>query len=140
MRALMPAVALVPPPVCSCRGVRPRLGAHAAGWPPASAPAGIIVAAPIYAATGSRPKALALAAASGLSEPLGALVALLLVKPFVTHVSQLDYLLAFVGGVMLAVCAMELWPEARRCRQDARMAQGVAAGAAVMLVTLYHGV
>lgn len=42
----------------------------------------------MYAATGSRWKAVGLATASGLSEPLGALLALLLVKPFLTEVGQ----------------------------------------------------
>lgn len=102
--------------------------------------AGIVVAAPIYAATGSRWRALGVASASGLSEPVGALIAILLVKPFVTSLEQLDYLLAFVGGIMLAVCVVELWPEARRCRHDVRMGQGIAVGALVMGWTLYVGV
>ncbi|KAF8072857.1 zupT [Scenedesmus sp. PABB004] len=102
-------------------------------------PEGMVIALPIYIATGSRTRALALAAASGLSEPLGALAALLLARPFVT-LAALDYLLAAVGGVMLAVCALELAPEARSCRRDARAAQGAALGAAVMAWTLYVGV
>ena len=44
------------------------------------------------------------------------------------------------GGVMLAVCGLELWPEGRRCRRDARLAQGIALGAAAMLWTLWVGV
>lgn len=36
----------------------------------------------------------------GLSEPLGALMALLLIKPFLTPM-RLQYMLAFVGGVMV---------------------------------------
>ena len=36
----------------------------------------------------------------GLSEPVGALVALLLVKPFLTE-GFVHYLLAFVGGIMV---------------------------------------
>ncbi len=102
--------------------------------------AGIIVAAPIYAATGSRWRAVSVATASGLSEPLGALVALLLVKPFVTSLAQLDYLLSAVGGIMLAVCAVELWPEARRCRNDLGMAQGIVLGSVLMIWTLWVGV
>lgn len=51
----------------------------------------------MYAATGSRWKALALATASGLSEPLGALLALLLVKPFLTE-ARLHYILVRPGG------------------------------------------
>ncbi len=37
----------------------------------------------------------------GLSEPLGALVSLLLLQPFFT-LERLHYLLAFVGGVMVS--------------------------------------
>lgn len=75
----------------------------------------------------------------GLSEPLGALIALLLVKPFITE-EPLHYILAFVGGIMMSVCAIELWPEAKRCKEDARLAQGIFAGTVVMAVTLAMGV
>lgn len=108
-------------------------------------PEGIIVAAPIYAATGSRFYAVGLSAASGLSEPLGAVLALVFIKPYLTPLRlQYEtpaapsgeqslpcrgrtacltwtprpgtrYMLAFVGGIMCAVCALELWPEARKC-------------------------
>ncbi|KAF5835668.1 hypothetical protein DUNSADRAFT_7028 [Dunaliella salina] len=50
----------------------------------------------------------------GLSEPLGALLALLVLHPFITP-ERLQYLLAAVGGLMLAVCAIELWPGYRPC-------------------------
>ena len=88
---------------------------------------------------GSRWKALAIATASGLSEPLGALLALLFVKPFLTE-QRLQYILAFVGGIMMAVCVLELLPEARKCRSDRRLVAGVLVGAAVMGWTLYIGV
>ena len=100
---------------------------------------GVIVAAPMYAATGSRWKAVALATASGLSEPVGALLALVLVKPFLTP-ARLHYILGFVGGLMAAVSMLELWPEARRCREDRRMAAGVAFGMLLMGSTLWYGV
>ena len=65
-----------------------------------------------------------MATASGLSEPLGALLALLVFKPFVRSIGSLDYVLAATGGVMLAVCVLELWPEGRRCGEDARLLAG----------------
>ncbi|KAG2437289.1 hypothetical protein HXX76_005947 [Chlamydomonas incerta] len=99
-------------------------------------PEGVIIAAPIYAATGSRWKAVGLATASGLSEPLGALLSLLLLQPFFTQ-ERLHYLLAFTGGVMLAVCGIELWPEGRNCRHDRAFAGGILGGIAVMGWTLY---
>ena len=61
-------------------------------------PEGLIVAAPIFAATGQRWRAFSVALLSGLSEPLGALVALKFVKPFLTPL-RLQYMLAGVGGI-----------------------------------------
>jgi ZIP family zinc transporter len=102
-------------------------------------PEGIIVAAPVFAATGSRRKALALATASGLSEPLGALFALFFIQPYLTPL-RLQYMLAATGGVMSAVCFIELWPEGKKCKNDVSLAKGVILGSALMLGTLYVGV
>lgn len=100
-------------------------------------PEGIIVAAPVFAATGSRWKAVALATASGLSEPLGALASLLLIGSNITP-RFLQHMMGFVGGVMLAVCGAELWPEGKRCRQDAYLFFGIFAGVVLMLTTLLY--
>jgi ZIP family zinc transporter len=61
-------------------------------------------------------------------------------KPFVTSIAALDYVLAGTGGVMLAVCVLELWPEGRRCGRDDWLLAGVLLGTAVMGWTLYVGV
>lgn len=102
-------------------------------------PEGVIVAAPVYAATNSRWRAVGLALASGLSEPVGALFALLTMRPYLTE-QHLQFVLAFVGGIMMAVCALELWPEARKCRNDQRLLAGIALGASLMGWTLYIGI
>eukprot|EP01025_Chloroclados_australasicus_P058655 TRINITY_DN7389_c0_g2_i2.p2 TRINITY_DN7389_c0_g2~~TRINITY_DN7389_c0_g2_i2.p2 ORF type:complete len:182 (+),score=30.48 TRINITY_DN7389_c0_g2_i2:43-546(+) len=102
-------------------------------------PEGVIVAAPMYAATGSRTRALGYAMLSGLSEPVGALIALLFVRPFLSE-EWLHYVLAFVGGIMTAVCVLELWPEARKCKSDGKLWWGVGWGVGLMLWTLYMGV
>jgi zinc transporter, ZIP family len=102
-------------------------------------PEGLVIAAPIYAATGSRARALGLTLLSGMSEPLGALLALLVLRPFVTSPAQLDYVLAGTGGVMLAVCGLELLPEALACRAPGQLSAGIAVGAAVMGWTLWAG-
>jgi len=102
-------------------------------------PEGVIIAAPIYAATGSRARAVGIATLSGLSEPFGALLALTLLHGVIGP-EWLEGMLACVGGVMLAVCVKELWPEGRKCGHDAALVQGVAAGSVAMLWTLYMGI
>ena len=70
-----------------------------------------MIAAPIYAATGSRWKAVGAALLSGMSEPLGAAMALLLVHVSGAAVdeSSLHLLLAAVGGLMAAVSVVLPW-------------------------------
>jgi zinc transporter ZupT len=40
------------------------------------------------------------------------------------------------GGIMLAVCILELWPEAKKCNRDLRAYQGIAIGSVMMGFTL----
>lgn len=102
-------------------------------------PEGIIVAAPVYAATGSRWKALGMAALSGISEPLGALIALLSVRPIISE-DALHIVLAIVGGIMGAVCVLELWSEGKKCRSDKNLSLGILFGTVIMGSTLLLGV
>lgn len=43
------------------------------------------------------------------------------------------------GAGQVAVCVMELWPEARKCGEDTRLWQGIILGTVVMAWTLYMG-
>jgi ZIP family zinc transporter len=80
-----------------------------------------------------------LATASGLSEPVGALLALLFIKPYLTP-TLLHYMLAGTGGMMTAVCIIELFPEGRKCKHDGQLLKGIVFGSLLMLSTLYVGV
>ncbi|KJE95249.1 hypothetical protein CAOG_05723 [Capsaspora owczarzaki ATCC 30864] len=84
-------------------------------------PEGMSIAAPIYAATKSVPWSLVLPVVSGLFEPLGALVASLLLQMFSTGLS-LQYLLAGVGGIMFVLSVVELGPLAVRHIGQKRLA------------------
>jgi zinc transporter ZupT len=100
-------------------------------------PEGLIVAAPIYAATGSRRTALLTALVSGLSEPVGAAIALAFIKPFLTPL-RLQLMLAYVGGIMTAVCYLELLPEGRKCGKDGQLVRGALVGGVLMAATLLY--
>ncbi|MBI5060681.1 MAG: ZIP family metal transporter [Candidatus Aenigmarchaeota archaeon] len=77
-------------------------------------PEGISVAVPIYYATKKRSKAFFISFLSGLTEPIGALVAALILLPFLSP-ALVGASLAFVAGVMVYICIDELLPTAYRC-------------------------
>lgn len=103
---------------------------------------GFSVAIPVFAGTGNRLLALAMTAASGLSEPLGAFCSWLLLRGLraggaMPQEAMLNATLCAVGGLMLAISATELLPEALRAvRGDWRfVALAAVGGAAVITAT-----
>ena len=72
-------------------------------------PEGIAVAMPIYAATQRRKPAFLISLASGLAEPLGALIAGLWLLPFL-NAQVLGGVLAAVGGLMVYISFDEILP------------------------------
>ena len=75
-------------------------------------PEGISIAMPIYYSTSSKSKAIKYTFYSGMAEPLGAFLAFLFLKPFITEIT-LGIIFAVVAGIMLYIAFQELIPEAR---------------------------
>lgn len=96
-------------------------------------PEGMAVAAPLYYATKSRAKAAGAAFASGLAEPVGAVLAFGLLGPLLTP-GFLNGMLAGVAGVMCWAVAFELLPMAYRLGPADKAATGLAAGVLTMLL------
>ena len=67
---------------------------------------------------------------------MGALLTLLLFRNALSR-ERIDLALAFVGGVMMAVAALELLPEALRMRQPLMTGCGFVTGVVVMGSSLY---
>ncbi len=99
-------------------------------------PEGMAVAAPVFAATGSRRKALLWSLLSGLSEPAGALVAAVFLYPFLSP-GVLGFFLALVAGFMVAISLDELLPAAKSFRSEHVPILGVITGAVVMAASLW---
>lgn len=99
-------------------------------------PEGLAVAAPIYAATGSRRKAFLYSFLSGVAEPVGAGVAALILVPFLTE-AILGYVLAGVGGVMVFIALDEIVPVARSFGHEHLAIGGTIVGMIVMAVSLW---
>ena len=98
-------------------------------------PEGIAVSVPVYFATGSRKKAFKLSFLSGLSEPLGALFAYLILMPFLNEM-VFGIIFAGVAGIMVFISLDELLPAAKRYDEAHTSIYGLMAGMAVMAVSL----
>jgi len=99
-------------------------------------PEGLAVSAPIYAATGSRRKAFLWSFLSGLSEPVGAALAALVLLPFLSP-AFFGFVLAAVAGIMTAVSLDELVPAAKSFGGEHTPIIGVITGMAVMALSLW---
>jgi len=99
-------------------------------------PEGLAVAAPIYAATGSRKRAFLYSFFSGVAEPIGAGLAALILLPFLSE-AILGYVLAGVGGIMVFISLDELIPVARSFGHEHLAIFGVMIGMIVMAVSLW---
>ncbi|MDO8803556.1 MAG: zinc transporter ZupT [Elusimicrobiota bacterium] len=98
-------------------------------------PEGIAVAVPIYCATKSRSKALIWSFASGLAEPLGAIIAYLLLAPYLGS-ALLGIIFAAVAGIMVFISFDELLPSAHEYGHHHYAVYGLISGMAVMAVSL----
>jgi ZIP family zinc transporter len=114
----------------------PKLGASiAAAVALHNIPEGIAVAVPVFYATGSRARAFSWSFLSGLSEPVGALVAWLLLGSFLGGALR-GILFAAVAGVMVFISFDELLPTAREYGEHHIAVYGLTSGMAVMAVSL----
>ena len=98
-------------------------------------PEGIAVAVPIYYATGSRRKAFTLSFASGLAEPAGALIGLLVLSFFFNNL-VFGIMFAGVGGIMVYIALDELLPCAEQYGEHHLAITGLVSGMFVMALSL----
>lgn len=94
-------------------------------------PEGAIISMPLRSAGASRKKAFLYGVLSGIVEPVGAVITILLASRVVP---VLPYLLAFAAGAMIYVVVEELIPESQSGEHSNMGTVGVAAGFALMMV------
>ena len=98
-------------------------------------PEGITVSVPVYQATGSRKKAFLYSFGSGLAEPAGAILAALVLLPFLSEV-LLSCIFAAVAGIMVYISFDELLPLSEEYGCHHLSIYGVISGMAVMAISL----
>lgn len=94
-------------------------------------PEGAIVSMPLHAAGNSRPKSFVIGTLSGIVEPVGAILTILLAS---LVVPVLPYLLAFAAGAMMYVVVEELIPETQHGKHSNLGTLGFAVGFLLMMV------
>ncbi len=99
-------------------------------------PEGISVSVPIYCASGSKSKALKYSFISGLAEPLGAIIAYLVLMPFLND-ALLSILLAMVAGIMVYISIDEIIPAAYSYGKSHIVVIGTLMGMALMAASLF---
>ena len=98
-------------------------------------PEGVSVAVPVFFATRSRKKAVIYSFASGLAEPIGALLTYLILASFLSP-AVVGSMRAAVAGIMVFISFDELLPTAREYGKGHTAITGVILGMAVMAVSL----
>ena len=98
-------------------------------------PEGIAVAVPIYYATGSRKKAFKLSFLSGIAEPIGAIVAFLILMPFLNDI-MFGVVFSAVAGIMVFISLDGLLPAAKKYDEAHTSIFGLISGMAIMAVSL----
>ena len=98
-------------------------------------PEGIAVSVPIYYATGSRKKAFWYSFLSGVSEPVGALLAYLVLMPFLNDI-VFGILFASVAGIMVFIALDELLPASREYGEAHLSLYGLISGMILMAISL----
>lgn len=98
-------------------------------------PEGIAVSVPVYYATGSKRRAFALSAASGIAEPVGALAGFMLLKA-VFNDAMFGVVFASVAGIMVFISLDQLLPTAEEYGHHHVAIYGLVSGMAVMALSL----
>lgn len=98
-------------------------------------PEGIAVSIPIYYATGSRKKSFWYSFLSGLAEPLGGIIAYLILMPYMSE-TLMSIVLASVAGIMIYISVDELLPAAREYGHAHHSIIGFIVGMAIMATSL----
>ena len=98
-------------------------------------PEGISIAVPIYYATGSKKEAIKKTFVSGLAEPLGALLAFIFLRNFITD-TMIGLILLFVAGLMITLAIHELLPKALKYYENKYIILGFIVG--ILLLFINH--
>lgn len=98
-------------------------------------PEGIAIATPIYFATKNKLKAFSYSFLAGIAEPFGAIVAYIILRPYLSP-DFLSYIFAFVAGIMVYISLDELLPSCFENSRGHTAIAGIMIGMLMMALSL----
>ena len=96
-------------------------------------PEGLSIAVPIYYATNSKLEAIKKAFLSGLAEPLGAILAYLLFKNYISS-TFISIILLLVAGIMITLSIEEIYPEIKKYKEYKLFYLGFISGVVLLII------
>lgn len=98
-------------------------------------PEGISIAVPIYYSTKSKWKAFRATLISGLSEPLGAILAWIFLKNYVSEF-MISIILIVVAGLMITLSIQEMLPKALQYKENKSIYWGLGVGIVLIILNI----
>jgi ZIP family zinc transporter len=96
-------------------------------------PEGISIAVPIYYSTRSKKKAVYNTLLSGLAEPIGAILAYLILNRYVNDL-MLSVTLLLVAGIMITLSIQEMLPKALKYHKNKYIYIGLVIGTILIII------
>lgn len=98
-------------------------------------PEGISISVPIYYATGSKKRGVIYSLISGLAEPLGAILAFIVLKNYINDIT-IAFVLVIVAGIMITISINEMLPEVNSYNKKNISILGMIIGVILVIVNL----
>ena len=96
-------------------------------------PEGIAIAIPIYYSTRSKIKAIKFTLISAISEPLGALLAYLILYKYISNL-MISIILLFTAGLMISISINDIFKESQKYSKKS-LIKGLIIGIIVIILT-----
>lgn len=98
-------------------------------------PEGISISVPIYYATGSKKRGVIYSLISGLAEPLGAILAFIVLKNYINEIT-IALVIVIVAGIMITISINEMLPEVNSYNKKNISILGMIIGVILVIVNL----
>ena len=98
-------------------------------------PEGISIAIPIYYATNNKKKALNCTILSAIAEPLGAILAFLILKNYISN-NLINIILLFVASLMITLSIEGILPKIKEYNESKYIILGILSGIIVLTINL----